>query len=87
MKKVVYDIYNSDYEGNGHHAVKLRTFRKLWKHLIPFVCAMPPTNDLRWTCQVGTNCTTRAAHKSLEVKWKLLQELEMYPASKKAATR
>lgn len=77
-KKSVYDLYNSDCEVNGHRAVKLRTFRKLWQQLLPFIRTMPPANDLCWTCQDGANSIARAANKSLEVKRKLIEQLEKH---------
>lgn len=77
-KRLVYDNYQTDCEANGHRAVKLRTFRKLWQQLLPFVRTMPPASDLCWTCQDGTNRIARAANKSLEVKRKLVQELERH---------
>ena len=51
-KATVYAQYKASMDAEpAGKTVSLRTFQRLWKSLVPFVCTMPPASDLCWTCQ------------------------------------
>ena len=62
---------------SGQRAVKLSTFRKLWKTLLPFIVQAKPMTDLCWVCQQNNYQIYRSANLPDEVKsMKLLKQEE-----------
>ena len=50
-KKTVYNAYKPVVENQGLVCVSLRSFRRIWRQLLPFISTMRPATDLCWRCQ------------------------------------
>ena len=61
-KKTVFMQYCSAVDAAGTRKVALRTFRRLWQQLLPFVVTMRPATDLCWYCQKGVTKLARSAN-------------------------
>lgn len=75
-KKTVYEEYRVSCENAGFRCVKIRTFRKLWQQLCPFVRTMLPATDLCWTCQSATYRISQSANRSDNEKQKIIQDVQ-----------
>ena len=61
-KKTVYMQYCGSVDAAGTRKVLLRTFRRLWHQLLPFIVTMRPATDLCWHCQKGVTKLARSAN-------------------------
>ncbi|XP_035246446.1 uncharacterized protein LOC118212563 [Anguilla anguilla] len=67
-KRTVCEQYCAAVENAGMQMVTLRTFRRIWQQLVPFVSTMRPATDLCWYCQSGkgANCVVSLLHYFFE---------------------
>ena len=61
-KKTVYVQYCSSVDAAGTRKASLRTFRRLWRQLLPYIVTMRPATDLCWYCQKGVTKLARSAN-------------------------
>ena len=61
-KKTVTVQYCGSVDAAGTRNVSLRTFRRLWHQLLPFIVTMRPPTDLCWYCQKGVTKLARSAN-------------------------
>ena len=53
---------------SGHRAVRLSTFLKLWRQLLPHIVQTRPMTDLCWECQRNNDAVQRSANLPDDVK-------------------
>ena len=75
-KKTVYTQYCRAVDVAGTRKVALRTFRRLWQQLLPFIATMRPATDLCWYCQKGVTKLARSANLPDSEKSAALREYE-----------
>ena len=67
-KASVWRLYTAAMETAGERAVKVDSFRKLWRTLVPYIVKTRPMTDLCWICQKNNSAIYRSANVSDENK-------------------
>ncbi|XP_014674791.1 PREDICTED: uncharacterized protein LOC106814923 [Priapulus caudatus] len=71
-KASIWRLYQSAMNAEGYRAVKVHSFRNLWRSLVPYIVMTKPMTDLCWTCQKNNSRIYRSmnipeAEKSAEL--------------------
>ncbi|XP_064651551.1 uncharacterized protein LOC135502539 [Lineus longissimus] len=77
-KAEVYRLYRTAMRETGLRSVKLSTFRKLWKELLPKIIRTKPMTDLCAVCQSNNYAVFRSANLSEADKSDRLRQQEVH---------
>ncbi|XP_034779473.2 uncharacterized protein LOC117405962 [Acipenser ruthenus] len=77
-KASIWRKYNTAMEAAGKRAVKIDSFRRLWRTLVPYIRNTRPMTDLCWTCQKNNSAIYRSVNISDEKKSERLQNQQAH---------
>lgn len=72
----VFRLYKSAMDEQGDRAVKISSFRQLWRTLVPYIVRTRPLTDLCWECQRNNRAVYQSANLSDEEKAVRLKKQE-----------